>query len=194
MPRFSGQRDRRTPRTEGPAPAFRPLHAQAHPSARTKTIDPVRIGSLVRRSTSRPRRASRLFLGRVAKMLRIRFYNRRSRHEHSRQTSPLETARRAPWETRQRSTSRHSLDAGRFRPCRPRTAPDHLAVIRPPAAPCLTARRRLRSDRLRHARACAGGSKLRGFLGARSLRRCEPLTPFQAAGRGRAERAPFPVV
>lgn len=31
---------------------------------------------------------------------------------------------------------------------RPGTAPDHLAVIRPPTAPCLTARRRLRADRL----------------------------------------------
>jgi hypothetical protein len=33
-------------------------------------------------------------LGHGAKMVRLRFYNRRSRHEHSMSTPPLETARR----------------------------------------------------------------------------------------------------
>lgn len=36
-------------------------------------------------------------LGHGVKMPRLRFYNRRSRHEHSMSTPPLETACRAPW-------------------------------------------------------------------------------------------------
>jgi hypothetical protein len=74
----------------------------------------------------------------------------------------------------------------RFRLVRPGTAPDHLAVIRPPAAPCLTARRRLRPDRLPLSRCRAGGWNAQGL--------CRPPDatvdanlwhPFGAAGSGR---------
>jgi len=87
------------------------------------------------------------FLGRGAKMPRIRFYNRRSRHEHPRGLHLWRLARRPSWETRRRSTSRQRGNSA-FPPLLPCAAPDHLTVIRPPAAPRLTARRRLRADRL----------------------------------------------
>jgi len=81
------------------------------------------------------------YLGHDLKMLRLRFYNRRSRYEHPLSTSPSETTRRALWETRQRLTW---ADRTRFgekcchftRRC---PAPDHLAVIQPPTVACLTA-------------------------------------------------------
>lgn len=77
------------------------------------------------------------FLDRGDKMPRIRFYNRRSRHEHPPETPASETARRAPWETRRRSTSRPLSLVGLRLVVR--AAPDHLAVIRPPTATRLTA-------------------------------------------------------
>jgi len=66
-----------------------------------------------------------------------------SRHEHPLKTPPSETARRAPWETRRLSASRTSRERG-VATVRPGTAPDHLAVIRPPTVSGLTARDRLR--------------------------------------------------
>jgi hypothetical protein len=54
-------------------------------------------------------------------------------------TSLSETARRAPWETHRRSTSRPLLQPWAYA-CDLRAAPDHLAVIRPPTAARLTAR------------------------------------------------------
>jgi hypothetical protein len=85
-------------------------------------------------------------LDRIAKMPRIHFYNRRSHHEHPSHSSPLETARRGAWETRRSPTSR-SLARERCCHLRPRALPDRLAVIRPPIAARLTARRQLRVDR-----------------------------------------------
>jgi hypothetical protein len=73
---------------------------------------PFRAESLIHRSTSRPRKALRLSSVASPRCCESASTNRRSRHEHSRQTSPLETARRAPWETRQRSTSRQARDGG----------------------------------------------------------------------------------
>lgn len=99
-----------------------------------------------------------------------------SRHEHSPETPLPETARQAPWETRQRPTSRPCLGSvRRFRRIRSRTAPDHLAVIQPPATPCLTARCRLRVDRLLPLRAMrlVDGSAA-SFFGCGRLRRLEP--------------------
>ena len=107
-------------------------------------------------------------------MPRIRFYNRRSRHEHPSETPLSETARRAPWETRRRSTSRPP--SARAFACGLRAAPDHLAVIRPPTAARLTARLpasgpsttsfRTTSVRRRRGRP--------GFFGPRCLCRFEP--------------------
>jgi hypothetical protein len=106
---------------------------------------------------SAPRGASRPFLECRAKMPRTRFYNRRSRHEHPRMNTTFGDSRRALWETRQRSTSRPTPGETRHLPVLPGTAPDHLAVIRPPTAACLTARRRLRADWLPPGRSRASG-------------------------------------
>jgi len=113
-----------------------------------------------KRMTSGPVRALRLpvagrcllvgpcgFLGRIAEMLRIRFYNRRfASRAPAAKTPSSETARRAavgkPAGVRLRDPPR----ARRCRLCSRKT-PDHLAVIRPPTAPCLTARCRLRVER-----------------------------------------------
>jgi hypothetical protein len=54
--------------------------------------------------------------------------------------------------------------------------PDHLAVIRPPAAPCLTARHRLRTEQHR-ARSRAARGERSSFFGCLTLRRSNPLTP-----------------
>ena len=122
-----------------------PLTAFRHPSAR---------GNVARSRPDRPPSMSldaapslglAAYLGRIAKMPRIHFYNRRSHHEHPSRTSLLETARRGAWETRRSPTSR-SLARGVLPPP-PRALPDHLAVIRPPTAARLTARSRLRVDR-----------------------------------------------
>jgi hypothetical protein len=71
----------------------------------------------------------------------------------------------------------------------PRSAPDHLAVIQPPTATCLTARRRLRADRLPTfalSRSGLGHQERRSFLGCRRLRRIEPSdTSHQRPIRGR---------
>jgi len=146
--------------TEGPARAFRPLHALSTLSAKTRTLDPVRIGDLVRRSTFRPRNALRRFLGRSAKMPRNRFYNRRfTSRAPVMKTPPLEAPHRAPWENPPSLGFEIVPGNEVFPPFVLGTPPDHLAVIRPPTAPCLTARRRLRVDRLPRLRRSACGER-----------------------------------
>jgi len=77
-----------------------------------------------------------------------------SRHEHPCRNITLGDCRRAPWETRRRSTSRSPVGTRTLLALAiPRATPDHLAVIRPPTASRLTARCRLRADRL--PRSCA---------------------------------------
>lgn len=109
---------------EGPAPAFRPSPARSTLAAPRALADPVRSGGSSRSLavTSSYRLAA--FLGRADKMPRIRFYNRRSRHEHPPETPISETARRALWETRQRSTSRPLLV--------PRLSPRRSSGVGPP--------------------------------------------------------------
>jgi hypothetical protein len=98
--------------TEGPARVFRPLPARSTLAARRTITVPVRIGGLPLRWTSRLVPPCGVSLVASAKMPRIRFYNRRSRHEHPSETPLPETARRAPWETRRRSTSRPPFRRG----------------------------------------------------------------------------------
>jgi len=98
--------------TEGPAPALRPLPARSTLAAPRTITGPVPDRCSSPSLDVAPRTALRRFLGRSAKMPRIRFYNRRSRHEHPKETSLSETARRAPWETRRRSTSRPPSSSG----------------------------------------------------------------------------------
>jgi hypothetical protein len=97
---------RRTPSSRDLPKAFRPSPVRSTLAAPRALADPVRSGGSSRSLavTSSYRLAA--FLGRADKMPRIRFYNRRSRHEHPPETPISETARRAPWETRRRSTSR----------------------------------------------------------------------------------------
>jgi hypothetical protein len=77
-----------------------------------------------------------------------------SRHEHPCRNITLGDCRRAPWETRRRSTSRSPVGPRTLLALAiPRATPDHLTVIRPPTASRLTARCRLRDDRL--PRSCA---------------------------------------
>jgi len=73
----------------------------------------------------------------------------------------------------------------------PGTAPDHLAVIRPPAASCLTARCRLRA--VRSPRSCgARVEELRSLVSSRKLRRNRPSDTSRGAWKG-TQSARFPV-
>jgi hypothetical protein len=76
---------------------------------------------------------------------------------------------------------------------RPRTTPDHLAVIRPPTASRLTARCRLRETR-RFARVWRGGrGERRCLFGRRALRRIEPSdTSSRRPDSGAAGATLFP--
>ena len=94
---------------------MRPFTFPEHPSARTMTSGPVRTSDLLRRCDSAPRRALRPFLGTAPRCLESVSTTDVSRHEHPPETPLPETARQAPWETRQRPTSRPSLCSGRFR-------------------------------------------------------------------------------
>jgi len=61
----------------------------------------------------------------------------------------------------------------------PRTTPDHLAVIRPPTAPRLTARRRLRADRLpRSGLRARWGESTAAFSADGGFAESNPLTPL----------------
>jgi hypothetical protein len=123
---------RRTPSPRGAWQALRPFTFPEHPSARTMISGPVRTSDLLRRCDSAPRRALRPFLGTAPRCLESVSTTDVSRHEHPPETPLPETARQAPWETRQRPTSRPNLCSG-VSADRSRTAPDHLAVIQPPA-------------------------------------------------------------
>ena len=83
-------------------------------------------------------------------MPRNRFYNRRFT---SRAPVRRHHLRRLPAERRGKPADvplRDHPGARRVSAALPGTAPDHLAVIRPPTAPRSTARRRLRADRHSH--------------------------------------------
>lgn len=135
--------------TEGTGQALRPFTTPEHPSARTMISGLVQTSDLLRRSDSAPRRALRPFLDAAPRCLESVSTTDVSRHEHPPETPLPETACQAPWETRQRPTSRPCLVPG-VSADRSRTAPDHLAVIQPLATPCLTAWCRLRVERPVH--------------------------------------------
>jgi len=151
--------------TEGHAPAFRPLRTRSTLPRRERPLVPSgpMAFSVARRCASWGLAA---FLGRSVKMPRDRFYNRRfasrapvNRHHLWR----LPAGRRG--KTRRRSTSRPALEQ-RVSATLPWSAPDHLAVIRPPTTRRLTAPRRLRADRRPRLRRSAGwGRERRSFFG-----------------------------
>jgi len=133
------------------------------------------------------------FLGRTVKMLRIHFYNRRFASRapvnEERLLRRLSAARRG--KTRRRFDFEDVPGRG-VSTFGPWTAPDHLAVIRPPAASCLTARCRLRAVRSPTLVLSHRWRELHSLIGWWWLRRADPLTPLSAPGRERG--APdFPV-
>jgi len=169
------------------------LSTAAHPRTLLRgrpPLAPFRASGLLLRSTSRPRWALRLSLGRGDKMPRIRFYNRRftSRapaKDTSFGDSPPSAVGNPPAFDLETAPGR-GVSA-----LRPRTAPDHLAVIRPPTAPCLTARRRLRPVRLpRLAHEARGGGSSGALSAAGCSAECEPLTPL-VDGRSLDAEAPL---
>lgn len=110
----------------------------------------------------------------------------RSRAPVAKTRSP-ETLRRAPWEN-PAGVLLEILPDGASPPSFERT-PDHLAVIQPPAAPCLTARGRLRVEEPSR-RALARGVHARQLF---RLRVASPLGPSDALvhDRRRSARALF---
>jgi hypothetical protein len=83
--------------------------------------------------------------------------------------------------------------AGRRR-LRSRETPDHLAVIRPPTAPCLTARHRLRVERLPRRRFRVARRERGSFFGRFTPRRSSPLAPPGTIGERTRERSRLPSV
>src|SRR5262249_37093105 len=109
---------------------------------------PVRARYLLRRSTSRPRDALRRSSVAAPRCFETASTTDVSRHEHPcRDTTFGDPPPGAVVET---ADARHRDRPGSaaFPPYVQDSAPDHLAVIRPPTASCLTARCRLRAGRL----------------------------------------------
>lgn len=195
-----GQVVRRTPSSRGRRGPFDLCLPGAPLLRREPSPFPFRSGGSSRSLAVTPSYRLAAFLGRADKMPRIRFYNRRSRHEHPLKTPIPETARRAPWETRRRSTSR-PLSAFGFRlasngagpPCGHPTSDghtldgvpagfgpvDHLFFTR--LAPC-AARTFSRLPR---------EGKHPGIVCPKHLCRLDPLTPLTSA-RIEIRTAPAP--
>jgi hypothetical protein len=128
---ISDQRDRWSTSTEGAAPAFRPSRhlehlcrgADAHrPRSGPPTISAARYRGLVAPCGA----SSGTTPGCLESASTTDVHVTSTRVE----TPLLETFRRTLWETRQPSTSGPSPGRRRLRRFHPRTAPDHLAVIR----------------------------------------------------------------
>jgi hypothetical protein len=114
---------------------------------RRTTLGLVQVNGLFLRSALRPREAFRLSLVASPRcfeqpLLQLTF----CRHEHPRSTPLLETVRRAIVGKPADCDFQGHREAKRCRFYSPHAALDHLAVIQPPTAPCLTARGRLRAD------------------------------------------------
>jgi len=119
-------------------------------------------------------------------MPRIRFYNRRFASRAPMQTPPLETASRAPWETRRRSTSRPASDTAFGRVFEPGAGPPrgHPASSGPALDGATPA-----SGPSTPARPGACGSSAAAFSAGGSFADSDPLTPVTGA-RGRDAGAP----
>jgi len=178
--RSQGQRNRRTTMTEGPAGAFRPSHARSTLPRRERPSTPFRVKSLHRRSTLRLVGPCGLSLDTASRCLEtasttdVHVTSTRSKH-HLRRPPADRRGKPAGARLRDRSRGEASPPGG------PRTAPDHLAVIRPPTASRSTARRRLRVDRLPRSRMRGWGEKRRRFIGCRRSVDSNPVTPLVGA-------------
>lgn len=175
---------------------FRLLPALAPFLRRRRSKVPVRDTDLVHRWALPPRGALRPFLGHSAKMPRIRFYNRRfaSRAPMSRHYLWRLPAERRGKPADVRPRDRFRID-GVLRLWNSIATPDHLAVIRPPTAARLTARRRLWADWLPLlALTREVGVKRRSLVGWRRLRRIAPSDASRGRrGMARGERAKSPI-
>jgi len=100
------------------------------------TNGPIRTGSLLRRSTSRPRKAFQPRLAALSRCLDTASTTDVSRHEHPRSTPLLETSCLAPWENPPELDSQGRNWDATFPSFCP-GALNHLAVIQPPTASCL---------------------------------------------------------
>jgi len=147
-----------------------------------------------------PRIALRRSSVAAAKMPRIRFYNRRSRHEHPSETPLSETARRAPWETRRRSTSRPPsawgfrllASSGAGPPCGHPTSDSFALDGASPASGSSTTSFFRGSELPYVARAACGRRRCPGFFGRRYLCRFEPSdTSCSAPDKDPRRGAPF---
>jgi hypothetical protein len=125
-------------------------------------------------------------------VLRIRFYNRRLLTSTRRKNTifgdyPPSAVEKPHRRSASRSAPKHGVAA-----VASRKTPDHLAVIRPPTAPCLTARRRLWTGR---AVARALSRRARRAQQLFRLLHASPAEPSDAPGRlkrGTRERSDFP--
>jgi hypothetical protein len=96
-----------------------------------------------------------------------------TRHEHPSKHPLWRPLAGAPWENPP-AFDFADRPRPRGRAARPSTTPDHLAVIRPPAAARLTARCRLRADRRSLLPMGTVTGERRCFFGSRRLCRVEP--------------------
>jgi hypothetical protein len=162
--------------TEGSPRPFG-LREPLHPFAKRMTAGPVRAICLPVAWRFAPRRALRLSLDAPPRC----FESASTTDVYSRaptaKTPSSETARRAP-PGKPRGVPRRDPPRRRgVAAVAPRKTPDHLAVIRPPTAPCFDGTSPA-SGRLAVARALSRSAGERSsFIGCLTLRRPNPLTP-----------------
>jgi hypothetical protein len=150
------------------------------------TTGPVRANCLHRRSTSRPREAFRLSSVAPSRCLDTASTTDVLRYEHPLSNTTfgdcLPRARGKPAGARLRGTPRDAA----FPPFASRDALNHLAVIQPPTAPCLTARCRLRVDwPPRAVPEHVSRGERRRFFGERQPGQIEPSDTFTSDGAER---------
>jgi len=171
--------------------AFRPMRARSTLLRRGTTAGPVRAHGLLPRSTLhlvRPCGFPRTQCQDASKsLLQPTFTSRAPVRRHHLRRLPAER-RGKPADVRPRDRPGQRVSATLHR-----AAPDHLAVIRPPTAPRLTARRRLRagwhSPRIAPERG-RGRESAAALSAACGSAEPDPLAPLTATGD--AQSAPMP--
>jgi hypothetical protein len=178
--------------TGGLTPALRPSLTRAPFPRREKSMTSSRVNGLLHRCTPDPRWALRLASNPSSRCLDSVSTTDVARHEHPLKHPLWRPSAGDRGETRQPSTSQIALGLAALPP-EPRTTPDHLAVIRPPAAARLTARCRLRADRLSP---CCLAARVRGerrcLVSWRRLCRIGTLWHLSRRSHRRMPKHPFP--
>jgi hypothetical protein len=173
LKRPTGLQDAPTEGSRGPFDLREPLH----PSAKRMTVGPVRAVCLPVAWRCAPRRALRLSLDAPPRCFKSASTTDVCSRAPAAKTPSSETTRRAPWRNPAGVLLRDPPRNATSPPYVSRRTPDHLAVIRPPTAPCLTARRRLRAGRLSRVRFRAARGERSSLLDCFTLRRPNPLAP-----------------